>query len=97
MTDKGLIDMHRSVSNFIFRFEMVTINQLIEIVAEISGKSVKRKHKLDAPTGVRGRNSSNVLIRKVLGWDYQVALHQGLGKTYTWISDQVEPELTIGK
>jgi GDP-D-mannose 3',5'-epimerase len=69
--------------------EMVTINQLIEIVSEISGKSVFRKHKLDAPTGVRGRNSSNDLIRRVLNWDYQSSLKQGLEKTYSWINDQV--------
>jgi nucleoside-diphosphate-sugar epimerase len=68
--------------------EMVTINQLIEIVADVSGKSVTRKHKLDAPTGVRGRNSSNDLIRRVLGWDYQMTLKQGLEKTYAWIKDQ---------
>ena len=68
--------------------EMVTINQLIEIVGEVSGKSVTRKHKLDAPTGVRGRNSSNELIRRVLGWDYQMSLKQGLEKTYAWINDQ---------
>jgi nucleoside-diphosphate-sugar epimerase len=68
--------------------EMVTINQLIEIVARLSGKSVLRNHKLDAPTGVRGRNSSNVLIRRVLGWDYQITLQEGLTKTYKWIESQ---------
>jgi GDP-D-mannose 3',5'-epimerase len=68
--------------------EMVTINQLIEIVSEISGKVVTRKHNLDAPTGVRGRNSSNELIRRVLGWDYEMSLRQGLEKTYTWIDEQ---------
>jgi len=69
--------------------EMVTINQLVEIVSEISGKSVTRKHKLDAPTGVRGRNSSNNLIRRVLDWDYDMSLKQGLEKTYAWIENQV--------
>jgi len=68
--------------------EMVTINQLIEIVSEVSGKQVTRKHKLDGPTGVRGRNSSNDLIRRVLGWDYQMSLKHGLEKTYAWINDQ---------
>ena len=68
--------------------EMVTINQLIEIVSEVSGKSVTRKHMLDAPTGVRGRNSSNDLIRHVLGWDYQMSLNEGLAKTYVWIDRQ---------
>lgn len=69
--------------------EMVTINELIQIVSELSGKSVIRKHKLDSPTGVRGRNSSNDLIRRVLGWHYQMSLKQGLEKTYNWISRQV--------
>jgi len=68
--------------------EMVTINQLIEIVSKISNKKVHRKHILDAPTGVRGRNSSNNLIREVLGWDYQMSLNEGLGKTYSWIDFQ---------
>jgi GDP-D-mannose 3',5'-epimerase len=69
--------------------EMVTINELIQIVSELSGKSVTPKYKLDAPTGVRGRNSSNDLIRRVLGWNYQMSLKQGLGKTYNWINQQV--------
>lgn len=70
--------------------EMVTINQLVDIVAEISGKKISKKHKLDAPTGVRGRNSSNNLIRSVLGWDYQLTLKEGLEKTYSWIEAQVK-------
>jgi nucleoside-diphosphate-sugar epimerase len=68
--------------------EMVTINQMIEILSKISNKKVTRKHKLDAPTGVRGRNSANALIRNVLGWDYSMSLEQGLTKTYAWINDQ---------
>lgn len=69
--------------------EMVTINQLIEIVSEIARKPVSRKHDLNAPTGVRGRNSSNALIRQVVGWDYEMTLKQGLEKTYFWIQSQV--------
>lgn len=69
--------------------EMVTINQLIEIVSAVSGKHVTRKHKLDAPTGVRGRNSSNQLIRDTLGWDYRMSLAEGLQQTYEWINSQV--------
>jgi nucleoside-diphosphate-sugar epimerase len=72
--------------------EMVTINQLIEIVSSISNKSVTRKHLLDAPTGVRGRNSSNALIREKLGWDYQMTLKEGLMKTYSWINLQINLE-----
>jgi nucleoside-diphosphate-sugar epimerase len=69
--------------------EMVTINQLIEIVAKISSKKVLKRHLMSAPTGVRGRNSSNDLIRRVLGWDYELSLKQGIEKTYNWINSQV--------
>jgi GDP-D-mannose 3',5'-epimerase len=69
--------------------EMVTIHQLIDKVSEISNKKVSKKHILSAPTGVRGRNSSNELIRKVLGWDYELSLSQGLEKTYSWIDSQL--------
>ncbi len=69
--------------------EMVTINQLVELAARISGKSVQKRYKLDAPTGVRGRNSDNRLIRKVLGWDYEVSLELGVKRTYAWIASQI--------
>ena len=69
--------------------EMVTIIELVETVAAISGKKVTRTHILDAPTGVRGRNSSNTLIRQVLGWDYQMSLESGLTETYKWINEQI--------
>jgi len=70
--------------------EMVTINQMVEIISEIAQKKILRKHKLDAPVGVRGRNSSNDLIRKELGWDYSMPLAEGLNKTYFWILDQLK-------
>jgi len=70
--------------------EMVTINQLVDIASSVSSKSISRIHNLGAPTGVRGRNSSNALIRKVLGWDYETSLEVGLKKTYVWISSQVK-------
>ena len=73
--------------------EMVTIKQLISIVSLISGKEISCSYKLDAPIGVRGRNSSNQLIRKVLGWDYEITLHQGLEKTYRWINQQVSSKI----
>lgn len=69
--------------------EMVTINQLVDTVAKIANKTVTRKHKLDAPVGVRGRNSSNELIRKVLDWDYKMTLEEGLSRSYSWISEQI--------
>lgn len=69
--------------------EMVTINQLVDLAARVSGKTVLKRHKLDAPTGVRGRNSDNRLIRKELGWDYEVSLEQGVKLTYAWIASQI--------
>jgi nucleoside-diphosphate-sugar epimerase len=69
--------------------EMVTINQMIDVIASFENKLVSRQHNLSAPTGVRGRNSSNDLIRKVLNWDYEKSLNDGLGLTYNWILEQV--------
>ena len=69
--------------------EMVTINELVRITAKVAGKSIGRDHKLDAPLGVRGRNSNNDLIRKELGWDYTQTLEEGIRKTYNWIEQQI--------
>lgn len=71
--------------------EMVTINQLAEMIMEIAGKKLKIKH-IPGPQGVRGRNSDNTLIKKVLGWEPKMPLRQGLEKTYFWIREQVEKE-----
>ena len=68
--------------------EMVTINQLVDTVAKVSGKSVEKNH-IDGPLGVRGRNSNNDLVREKLGWDYSMTLEEGILKTYKWISSQV--------
>ena len=68
--------------------ELVSINQLLDIIEEIAGVQVKRKYNLDAPQGVRGRNSENSLIRKTLGWEPSISLKEGLKKTYTWIDEQ---------
>lgn len=70
--------------------EMVTINGLVDTVAKVSGKNVERKHKLDAPLGVRGRNSNNDLLREKFKWDFESTLEQGISQTYAWINDQVQ-------
>jgi len=70
--------------------EMVTINQLVETAAKVAGKVVTKVHKLDAPLGVRGRNSNNDLIREKLGWDYSQSLEEGIRKTYNWIKGQID-------
>ena len=70
--------------------EMVSINQLVETVAKVSAKVIKRVHKMNTPQGVRGRNSNNDLIREKLGWDYEQTLEEGITKTYHWIKSQIE-------
>jgi nucleoside-diphosphate-sugar epimerase len=69
--------------------EMVTINQLVDMVAEISKKSINKKH-IRGPEGVRGRNSDNTLIKENLGWSPTNSLSMGLAKTYPWILSQIE-------
>ena len=70
--------------------EMVSINELVDTAAKVSGKVVRKVYKLDAPTGVRGRNSNNDVIRKMLGWDYSMTLEEGIRKTYEWIEEQIK-------
>jgi nucleoside-diphosphate-sugar epimerase len=67
---------------------MVTINQLADIVAKIAGIQISKKH-IDGPMGVRGRNSDNTLLRKVLDWEPAISLEDGLGRTYSWIEAQM--------
>ena len=69
--------------------EMVTINQLVETAAKVANKKVEKNHILDAPLGVRGRNSNNDLVREKLGWDYSQSLEDGIRKTYEWICLQL--------
>jgi nucleoside-diphosphate-sugar epimerase len=69
--------------------ELVTVNQLADIVEEIAGVQLKRRYKLDAPKGVRGRCSDNNLIAKSLGWAPSIRLRDGMEQTYRWIHDQM--------
>lgn len=71
--------------------ELVTINQLVDLVAEIAGKRITKRHNLEGPQGVRGRNSDNSRLRRELGWEPSISLSQGLKQTYPWI------ELELGK
>ncbi len=70
--------------------EMVTINQLVDIVEEIADIHLQRNYKLDAPKGVRGRSSDNTLIKELLGWEPSISLKSGMEKTYAWIYDQMK-------
>jgi nucleoside-diphosphate-sugar epimerase len=68
--------------------EMVTINQLAEIIMKLAGKNISLNH-IKGPLGVRGRNSDNRLIREKLAWAPSLPLKYGLEKTYKWIEEQV--------
>jgi nucleoside-diphosphate-sugar epimerase len=65
--------------------ELVTINGLVDLVSDIAGTPVERRHDLTAPQGVRGRNSDNTLILERLGWAPSISLRDGLTETYKWI------------
>jgi nucleoside-diphosphate-sugar epimerase len=69
--------------------ELVTINQLVDIVEDIAGVRLTRHYKLDAPKGVRGRNSDNTRILERLNWEPSTSLADGMEKTYSWIYDQM--------
>jgi GDP-D-mannose 3',5'-epimerase len=69
--------------------ELVTINQLVDIVEDIAGVKLKRNYKLDAPKGVNGRNSDNTLILEKLKWEPSIKLREGMAKTYAWIEQEM--------
>lgn len=71
---------------------MVTINQLADLIAEIAGIEIVKKH-VPGPQGVRGRNSDNTRLRQVLGWEPEISLEEGLARTYAWIEEQVRARL----
>tara|TARA_B100000787_G_scaffold169743_1_gene162075 strand:+ start:1438 stop:2436 length:999 start_codon:yes stop_codon:yes gene_type:complete len=77
--------------------EQVSINQMIGVIEEIAGISLKKNYLLDKPLGVRGRSSDNSLIREKIQWDTEVSLKNGLEKTYKWIFDQVSSGINNNK
>lgn len=86
-------DVHEPVN--IGSSELVSISGLVDIIEGVAGITLERHHDLTAPQGVRGRNSDNELIRKVLGWEPRISLHDGLTATYKWVSEQVANSTTI--
>lgn len=72
--------------------ELVSINQMADKLEQISGTIVNRRYKLDAPQGVRGRNSDNTLFKATYGWEPSISLQEGLERTYEWIQDQVKAQ-----
>src|SRR5256885_10245389 len=71
--------------------ELVSINQLVDIVEGIAGLKLKRSYNLKAPKGVNGRNSDNTLTQKLMGWEPDTKLRVGMEKTYKWIYDEMAP------
>lgn len=76
--------------------ELVTINQLVDLVEEIAGVTLKREYLTDAPQGVRGRNSDNTMIAEIYGWEPSISLRDGMEKTYRWVYDEVANSSSSG-
>ena len=68
---------------------LVSINELVDLVAGVAGKTIHKRFDLSKPQGVRGRNSDNTRLREVLGWEPSTSLEVGLAHTYKWIEEQV--------
>jgi nucleoside-diphosphate-sugar epimerase len=68
--------------------ELVTVNELVDIVEEIAGIELRRSYNLNAPKGVNGRNSDNAMIQRELGWEPSIRLREGMEQTYRWIHDE---------
>lgn len=77
--------------------ELVTINELVDIVAAAAGKTVRKRHDVSKPQGVRGRNSDNSRLREILGWEPTRSLRDGILPTYNWIRDQTTPQRVPGE
>jgi len=77
--------------------ELVTINQLVDLVADAAGKQIAKRHNLTGPQGVRGRNSDNSRLREVLSWEPSITLRQGLALTYPWIEAELRKAGAVGK
>jgi GDP-D-mannose 3', 5'-epimerase len=75
--------------------ELVTINQLVDLVCEVAGKRLSKRHNLKGPQGVRGRNSDNRRLRKVLGWEPSILLREGLALTYPWIQQKLRQTVSL--
>lgn len=71
---------------------LVTIDELVDVIAEAAGKEIHVEHDLSKPQGVRGRNSDNSRLRKVLAWEPEVSLEEGIAGTYAWIWEQLDEQ-----
>ena len=69
--------------------ELISVDDLVDLISRIAGKTLVKRHDLDKPQGVRGRNSDNSRLRDVLGWEPPTPLADGLRDTYGWIESQL--------
>ena len=76
--------------------ELVTVKGLVDLFEAIEGLILERRYDLDAPQGVRGRNSDNTLIQECLGWQPSTPLRVGLERTYEWIWSQLTAPVSVG-
>jgi GDP-D-mannose 3', 5'-epimerase len=77
--------------------ELVSVNQLADVIEEIAGVRLKRRHNLAGPAGVRGRTSDNARIRQAFGWEPSITLRDGLAETYQWVARQVSARTLTGR
>jgi nucleoside-diphosphate-sugar epimerase len=90
---KGILDITWSDIQYPINLgssELVSINQLVDLAEELGNVKLNRRYNLDAPKGVRGRNSDNTLIKKELGWEPNTRLKDGLAITYKWIEEEMK-------
>jgi nucleoside-diphosphate-sugar epimerase len=71
---------------------LISINALADMVADIAGLSVTKKH-IPGPQGARGRNTNHDRLREILGWEPHISLEEGMARTYRWIEAQVADQL----
>jgi GDP-D-mannose 3', 5'-epimerase len=70
---------------------------LVDVVADIAGKRMTKRHNLQGPQGVRGRNSDNSRLRKELHWEPSISLCKGLARTYPWIEQEIRKTSSVGE
>ena len=80
-------DYHKPIN--LGQDRLITVDELVDMVAKIAGKKINKRHDLSKPQGVRGRNADISLMKKTLGWEPRVSLEEGLEITYKWIHEQL--------
>ncbi len=84
------------IDDCLYGIQLITINQLVDIVEDIAGVKLKRNYQFDAPKGVNGRSSDNTKIQEKLGWAPSIQLRDGREKTHNWIYEQYTQKYGTG-